>query len=53
MKVLVSMIVALGLTVVFTASVFAADTQQAEADCEKAAKKWDSKTKTCYSANGY
>ena len=53
MKVLVSMIVALGLTVAFIASAFAADTQQAKVDCEKAGKKWDSKTKTCYSANGY
>jgi hypothetical protein len=46
----VSMIVAAVLITVFGASAFAGETK---AECEKAGKVWDSKTKTCYSANGY
>ena len=47
----VSMIVAAVLITVFGASAFAGETK---AECERAGKKvWDSKTKTCYSANGY
>src|SRR5262249_7940953 len=38
------LIVALGLAVAFTTSVFAGDT---EADCQKAGGTWDAKTKTC------
>jgi hypothetical protein len=52
MKVFVSMIVALGLTAAFAVSAFAGSTQ-AKADCERGGQRWDSKTQTCYSANGY
>jgi hypothetical protein len=52
MKVLVLKIIALGLMVVFTAPALAAD-RTTKADCEKSGKRWDSKSKTCDSANGY
>jgi hypothetical protein len=47
---LVSMMVAAVLITVFGASAFAGETK---AECEKSGKVWDSKTNTCYSANGY
>ncbi|HET9572139.1 MAG TPA: hypothetical protein VFP29_00245 [Methyloceanibacter sp.] len=46
----VSIIVAAALITVFGASAFAGETK---AECERAGKVWDSKTNTCYSANGY
>jgi hypothetical protein len=46
MKTLVSMIVALGLTVVFAAPTFAAP-PTTKADCEKAGMKWDDAAKKC------
>ena len=50
MKTFFSMLVALLLAGVFGATAFAGETK---ADCEKSGKRWDSKTNTCYSANGY
>ena len=50
MKTLVPILVASALITILGASAFAGETK---AECEKAGKKWDSKTKTCYSANGY
>ena len=47
MKSVVSMIVALGLAVSFTAPAFSADKPMTKADCEKAGKKWDDKAKKC------
>jgi hypothetical protein len=47
MKGLVSMIVALGLAVAFTAPTFAADPPATKADCEKAKMKWDDAAKKC------
>ena len=50
MKNLISMIVALGLAVAFTAPTFAADkapTPTTKADCEKAKMKWDDAAKKC------
>jgi hypothetical protein len=47
---LVSMMVAAVLITVFCAAAFAGETK---AECEKSGKVWDSKTNTCYSANGY
>jgi hypothetical protein len=46
---LVSMIVALGLALAFTAPSFAADVTKAktQADCEKAGGMWDAKTSKC------
>jgi len=46
---LVSMIVALGLALAFTAPTFAADVTMAKthAACTKAGGMWDAKTKTC------
>jgi hypothetical protein len=51
MSKVVSMVVALGLALAFTAPTFAADAAKAktEADCTKAGGVWDSKTKTCKS----
>jgi ABC-type proline/glycine betaine transport system substrate-binding protein len=47
MKNLVSLIVALGLAVAFTAPTFAAETPKNKSACEKAHMKWDAATKTC------
>jgi ABC-type proline/glycine betaine transport system substrate-binding protein len=47
MKSLVSMIVALGLAVAFTAPTFAADAPKTKADCEKAKMNWDDAAKKC------
>ena len=48
MKSLVSMIVALGIAVAFTAPTFAADkAPTTKADCEKAKMKWDDAAKKC------
>ena len=47
MKGIVSMIVALGLAVVFAAPTFAADPPTTKADCEKAKMKWDATAKKC------
>jgi hypothetical protein len=47
MKGLISMIVALGLAVAFTAPTFAADPPATKADCEKAKMKWDDTAKKC------
>jgi hypothetical protein len=48
MKNLVSIIVALGIAVAFTAPTFAADkAPTTKADCEKAKMKWDDKTSKC------
>ena len=46
MKSLVSMIVALGIAVAFTAPTFAA-APTTKADCEKAKMKWDDTAKKC------
>ena len=46
MKNLVSLLVALGLAVGFTAPTFAA-APKTKADCEKAHMKWDAATQTC------
>jgi len=46
----VSILVASVLVAVVVASAFAGETK---AECEKSGKRWDSKTNTCYSANGY
>jgi hypothetical protein len=45
MKNIVSMIVALGLAVAFTAPAFAVPTTKA--DCEKAGMKWNATTNKC------
>jgi hypothetical protein len=45
MKNIVSMIVALGLAVAFTAPAFAAP--MTKADCEKAGMKWNATTNKC------
>jgi len=50
MKTFVSMLVASVLVAILGASAFAGETK---AECEKSGKVWDSKTNTCYSANGY
>jgi hypothetical protein len=50
MKNFVSMLVASVLVTVLVGSAFAGETK---AECEKSGKRWDSKTNTCYSANGY
>ena len=47
---LVSMIVAGVLMTILGTSAFAGETK---AECEKSGQVWDSKTNTCYSANGY
>ena len=48
MKTLVSIIVALGLAVAFTAPALAADkAPTTKADCEKAKMKWDATAKKC------
>ena len=47
MKSVVSMIVALGLAVAFTAPAFSADTPTTKADCQKAGMKWDDAAKKC------
>jgi hypothetical protein len=47
MKSFVSIIVALGLAVAFTAPAFAADPPATKADCEKAKMKWDDTAKKC------
>jgi ABC-type proline/glycine betaine transport system substrate-binding protein len=47
MKKLVSVLVALGLAVGFTAPTFAADAPKTKGACEKAHMKWDGSTKTC------
>ena len=49
MKSLVSMIVALGLAVAFTAPAFAGpgSLPTTKADCEKAGKKWEEADKKC------
>jgi hypothetical protein len=48
MKKLVSIMVALGLTVAFAPTGFAADkTPTTKADCEKAHMKWDDSSKKC------
>ena len=49
MKSLVSMVVALGLAVAFTAPAFAGpgSVPMTKADCEKAGKKWDDAGKKC------
>ena len=49
MRKLVSMVVALGLALAFTAPAFAADvtTAKTKADCDKAGGVWDAKAKTC------
>ncbi len=47
MKSLVSMIIALGLAVAFTAPAFSADPPATKADCEKAGMKWDDAAKKC------
>ncbi len=46
MKKLVSLILALGLAVAFTAPAFAAE-PKTKAECEKAGKKWDDTAKKC------
>ncbi len=46
MKKLVSLMLALGLAVAFTAPTYAAE-PKTKADCEKAGKKWDDATKKC------
>jgi hypothetical protein len=50
---LLPLVVALLLSVAFSASALAGYTGQSKADCEKSGNKWDSKAKACYSANGY
>jgi ABC-type proline/glycine betaine transport system substrate-binding protein len=47
MKNLVSVLVALGLAVGFTAPTFAADAPKSKGACHKAHMKWDSSTKVC------
>jgi ABC-type proline/glycine betaine transport system substrate-binding protein len=47
MKSLVTMILALGLAVAFTAPAFAADAPKTKEACEKAKMKWDTATKKC------
>jgi hypothetical protein len=46
MRKLVSLLLALGLAVAFTAPTFAAE-PKTKAECEKAGKKWDDTTKKC------
>jgi hypothetical protein len=46
MKKLVSLMLALGLAVAFTAPTYAAE-PKTKADCEKAGKKWDDAKKKC------
>ena len=50
LKTLVSVLVAFLLITIFGTSAFSGETK---AECEKSGKRWDSKTNTCYSANGY
>ncbi len=49
MRKLVSMIVALGIALAFTAPTFAADvtTAKTKAECTKAGGMWDAKAKAC------
>jgi hypothetical protein len=47
MRIMVSMIVALGLAVGFSDVTFAADAPKTKADCEKAHMKWNDAAKTC------
>jgi hypothetical protein len=47
MKNIVSMIVALGLAVAFTAPAFAGASPATKADCEKAGMKWNPTTNKC------
>ncbi len=49
MRKLVSMIVALGIALAFTAPAFAADvtTAKTKAECTKAGGTWDAKAKAC------
>ena len=53
MKTLVLLIVAMGLACAYTVPTFAGDAPSNKADCAKAGKKWDDKSKTCASASGY
>jgi hypothetical protein len=47
MKSVVSLIVALGLAVAFTAPAFSHEDPTTKADCEKHGKKWDDAAKKC------
>jgi ABC-type proline/glycine betaine transport system substrate-binding protein len=47
MKKLVTVLVALGLAVGFTAPTFAANAPKTKSACEKAHMKWDATAKTC------
>jgi hypothetical protein len=53
MKYLVSVIIALGLAVAFTAPTFAAEPPATKADCEKAHMKWNDTAKSCSKASSY